>query len=268
MRIWNDHKHAYLPLFKPYSKRINCIRFSSDGRLFLSSESNSIATIVTFNARFQPISFLKLEGHGDYINEILPLHSSQQCVTCSDDRRLKVWDCQTGACLRTLKAHSSFASVLALHPTKPIFASGAYDDYVYVWSTETFDLLRECEFQAGIQALEFDDTGHLFVSVDDYGIMSWNMETRTIRRVVRSDKPDYFFGLAVGKLDALVLLLVFGIVSLPYLSAQFLLASRGLLVRTSSIHHRFDTPCTRWWRRCGRPPECSRKCISLTSSRN
>jgi WD40 repeat protein len=78
------------------------------------------------------VSSIKLEGHLCWIKDILPLLS-----LCSSDETIKVWDCQTGACLRTLNEHTNWVTSLAMHPTRKQFASGSQDHSVIIWSSET-----------------------------------------------------------------------------------------------------------------------------------
>jgi WD40 repeat protein len=114
VRFWDASKKACMSSFKKHSDGISNIRFASDGRLFLSSWDHT-ASIVTLNDQFQILSSVKLEGHTNWVNDILPLSSLNQCVTCSDDT-IKVWDCQTGACLRTLTEHIDYVTSLTMHP--------------------------------------------------------------------------------------------------------------------------------------------------------
>lgn len=98
--------------------------------MFVSSKGGT-ASIVTLDGELQLGPWVKLEGHTNRMNDILPL-PSHQCVTSSDDSTIKVWDCQTGTCLRTLTQHTNWVKVLALHPDAHAFASGSCDCSVSV----------------------------------------------------------------------------------------------------------------------------------------
>ena len=54
------------------------------------SPRTSKASIVTVDSGFHDVSSINLEGHAHLVHDILPLPSSSQCVTCSDDKTSKV----------------------------------------------------------------------------------------------------------------------------------------------------------------------------------
>jgi WD40 repeat protein len=137
VRIWNALTRAYLSSFKEHADRITNVRFGPNCRLLMSSWDES-ASIVTLDDQFQVVSSVKLEGHSDWVNDIIPLPLSNQCVTCSDDKTIKVWDGEAGACLHTLTKHAHCVISLAMHPTRQFFASGSFDLSVIIWFSETF----------------------------------------------------------------------------------------------------------------------------------
>jgi WD40 repeat protein len=170
VRIWDAQAQAHLSSFKEHSGCITSIRFVSDKRLLLSS-GDKTASIVTLDGQLQ-VSCIRLIGHTDQVNDILHLPSSNQCVTCSGDNSVKVWDCNTATCLRTLVKHSSLVKVLALHPTKSVFASGAYDCTAIIWSSDTFEVLQQISLPHGVQSLAFGEGDILYAGVYSTGVMS------------------------------------------------------------------------------------------------
>jgi WD40 repeat protein len=178
VRMWDVSVHAYVSSFKQHTDQISNIRFAPDGRLFLSWWGES-ASIVTLDEQFQILSSVKLEGHTRRVSDILPLFLWNQCVTCSD-RTIKVWDCQTGACLRTLTAHTGWVISLALNPSGQYFASGSEDQSVIIWSCKTFEVLHIIQFPQRIQSLAFHASHTLYVGVYGLGVMSCNALTGKI----------------------------------------------------------------------------------------
>jgi WD40 repeat protein len=170
-------------LFKEHNDQITNIRFAFDGRLFMSSLDKS-ASIATLDDRFLIVSSIKLEGHAAWVTDILPLPASNQCVTCSGDETIKVWDCQTGACLRTLTEHNGAVASLAIHPHGQYFASGSFDKKVVIWSSTTFEVLRRIAIPNRIGALAIDESDILYAGVYDHGVMSCNALTGEVGSVV------------------------------------------------------------------------------------
>ncbi len=176
VHMWDASTQACVCSFKEHTYGITNIRWASDRRVFLSSNDYT-ASIVTLDDQFQIASAVKLKGHTDWVTGILPLPSSNKCVTRSADQTIKVWDCQTGACLRTLTEHTDWAISLAMHPSGQYFVSGSIDHSVIFWSSETFEALRHIHFPGWINSLVFGESDTLYVGVSGHGVMSCNALT-------------------------------------------------------------------------------------------
>jgi WD40 repeat protein len=152
--------------FIEHSERINSIRFASNGRLLTSSSDKTV------DSKYVVQSCIKVNGHTVWVIGILPLpSSSNKCVTCSNDKTIKVWDCQAGACLRTLKKRTNWVTTLTVSSENgKFFASGSPDRSVIIWSSETFEVLRRIEFSKAIQSLVFGESGILYTH---WGPLQW-----------------------------------------------------------------------------------------------
>ena len=197
VRIWDISTQVYVSLFKEHTDGISNIRFEPYGRLFLSSYDKT-ASIVTLDDQFQFVSSVKFKGHTDRVFDILPLPASSQCVTCSGDSTIKVWDCGTGVCLRTLTQHASAVISLAMHVNGQHFASGSFDRSVIIWSSETFEVLRRISLPKMVHSLEFDENDTLYCGVYEHGVMSCNALTGEVGPVV-IPATGSIRGLALGE---------------------------------------------------------------------
>jgi WD40 repeat protein len=197
VRVWHVSTQSYGSTFKEHTDLISNIRFAPDCRLILSSWDNT-ASIVTLDDQFQLISLKKFKGHTDRVTDILPLLSSKQCVTCSDDYTLNVWNCQTGACLRTLTDHTYPVTSLAMHPNGQYYASGSQDRTVIIWSSETFEAVRRIDFPKPVASLIIDESNTLHVGVYLHGVMSCNVLTGEVGSVIIPE-TKFILGLALGK---------------------------------------------------------------------
>jgi WD40 repeat protein len=198
--VWDILSRRFVS-FKEHSGRINNLRFAIDGRLF-STSVDATASIVTLDDHHQISARITLHGHALRVNDILPLPlpSLSQCVTCSDDKTIKVWDCETGACLRTLARHTSYVTRLALHPSRPVFASGSWDQSVIIWAADTFEALRHFEFVNWVQSLVLDDDDMLYVGVYLQGVISLNAVSESVGSVLLHGRGA-LSDLAIGKLN-------------------------------------------------------------------
>lgn len=64
-------------------------------------------------------------------------------VSGSNDCKIKVWDADTGECLRTLVGHEYLVRALTFDPRSGRLVSGSYDKTVKVWDLHTGKLVRE-----------------------------------------------------------------------------------------------------------------------------
>jgi WD40 repeat protein len=197
VRMWDVSMQVYVSSFHHHHfRRITNILFAPDGRLFLSSWEKT-ASIVTLDDQFEFLSLIKFKGHAFSVRDILSLTLSNNCVSCSSDKTIKVWDCETGTCLRTLTEHTSWVTSLAIHPNGQYFASGSLNRAVIIWSCETFEVLRRMEFPNWVQALLFDEIHTLYAAVFDRGVMSCNALTGEVGQVMIASTQSCF-GLSLG----------------------------------------------------------------------
>ncbi len=180
--MWSLSTQTYVSSFKEHAYGITNIRWESDCRLFLSSWDHT-ASIITLDEHFQYVLLIKFEGHTFFVNDILPL-PPKQCVTCSRDRTIKVWDCETGACLRTLTEHTQEVLSLAMHTNRRCFASGSWDQSVLIWSSETFEVLHHMQFPSSVHSLLFVEDDAVYVGVYEHGVMSCSVLTGEIGRMI------------------------------------------------------------------------------------
>jgi WD40 repeat protein len=183
VRLWDVQNHRQISEFQGHPSFLTSACFAPDGRLFLSS-LQYVALILTLDDTFHVASQVVLKGHQLWVTGIHYVASLNQCITCSVDCSIKAWDCQTGACLRTVNQHSDYIKALALHPSGQHFASGSTDQSVIVWACETFEVLLRINFANPISSLVFGDGDLLYVGVDDQGVMSCNTVTGAIGPVV------------------------------------------------------------------------------------
>ncbi len=183
VRIWDVSSQADVSFFKQHRGSITSTRFAPDCRLFLSSYDND-ASILTLDDQFQNVSSVKLKGHIGAVFDILPFFFSNQCVTCSYDQTIKVWDCETGTCLHTMTEHEAVVTSLALHPSGHYFASGSYDQSVIIWSCETVDIKNRISYPSAVQSLVFSDSNTLYAGIYGHGVMSCNALTGEVGPVI------------------------------------------------------------------------------------
>ena len=77
-----------------------------------------------------------LVGHRDWVMAVAVFEDSQRIVSGSVDSTVKIWDVESGACLRTLSGHSSFLNAVAVFADNQRVVSGSGDRTVKIWDVE------------------------------------------------------------------------------------------------------------------------------------
>ena len=79
-----------------------------------------------------------IPGHGEAIlaTQFSPL-SSARMVSGSGDCTARIWDCDTGTPMHTLKGHSSWVLVVSWSPDDSMIATGSMDNTVRLWDPKS-----------------------------------------------------------------------------------------------------------------------------------
>jgi ribosome assembly protein 4 len=79
-----------------------------------------------------------IQGHGEAIlaAQFSP-RSSSRMVTGSGDNTARIWDCDTGTPVRTMKGHTSWVLAVCWSPDEGRIATGSMDNTVRLWDPDT-----------------------------------------------------------------------------------------------------------------------------------
>ncbi|MGB8298271.1 MAG: WD40 repeat domain-containing protein, partial [Polyangia bacterium] len=108
------------------------------------------------------------------------LHADgRRAVTGSADKTLRVWDLDTGACLRTLKGHTWSVNSVALHADGRRAVTGSDDDTVRVWDLDTGACLRTLQGHTGwVKSVVLHADGRRAVTGSaDKTLRVWDLDT-------------------------------------------------------------------------------------------
>lgn len=59
-------------------------------------------------------------------------------ISGADDNLVKIWDCESKVCVKTLEGHLSNVTAVAAHTKLPIIMSASEDGTVQIWDGVTF----------------------------------------------------------------------------------------------------------------------------------
>ncbi len=169
---------------------VSCVAFSPNGKLLATSDTSGEVQIWdlpsgrqlnafkadliwTWAVAFSPIPPTSLTKGGE--GGIL--------ASGGDDYIVKLWDVQTGKCLRLLKGHTNTVNAIAFHPDGYLLASGAQDTTIRFWQVSNFEqdaLLEVLQGHQGrVWSVAFNFDGSLLVSgSEDKTLKLWDVKTR------------------------------------------------------------------------------------------
>jgi WD40 repeat protein len=81
----------------------------------------------------------KLEGHTSDIDSLAITPDGKKIVSGSADKRIRVWDVETGKEIKTLEGHMDGVSTVAITPDGKKIVSGSWDFTIRVWDLENDD---------------------------------------------------------------------------------------------------------------------------------
>jgi WD40 repeat protein len=80
-----------------------------------------------------------LEGHTDGVLGVELSRTRRHAFSSSEDRSVRAWELQSGACLCVMQAHESSVSAIGWHPSSGCLATGAEDGIVHLWDVSALE---------------------------------------------------------------------------------------------------------------------------------
>lgn len=87
-----------------------------------------------------------LMGHTNVVTCVKFLNSGSFLASASFDNFIKIWEVDTGRCVRTLRGHTSAVKSLALTTKAPLILSGSFDQSLRLWDIKTSEQLASYTF--------------------------------------------------------------------------------------------------------------------------
>ncbi len=131
----------------------------------------------------------KLQGHTSRVGTVAfsPLHSMSlrqeeqglMLASGSDDQTVRIWDVETGQCLKVLRGHTNWVRSVAFSPAGDLLASSSDDHTIRLWEVATGACRKILkEHQEWVWTAIFSPDGHLLASCgSDAMVMLWDVHS-------------------------------------------------------------------------------------------
>eukprot|EP00741_Cyanophora_paradoxa_P021576 tig00021365_g20827.t1 len=163
---------------------VKCAAVSSDGRLVTGGADDKVkvwaceagAGAGAGAAGGAPLSCTAaLSGHTDAVNSLVVL--GRRIVSGSADEHVRVWDLDSGRCLRVLETNSLWVNCLCACPGEGRLFVGCGDGSVRALDTEAWEFAGVLRGHVGPVYCLATSEGHLFSGSYDKSVRCWNART-------------------------------------------------------------------------------------------
>lgn len=127
-------------------------------------------------------------GHTKAIRDICFNNAGTQFLTASYDRWIKLWDTETGQCIKTFTTHKTPYCV-RFHPEEDkqhIFLTGCSDKKVHQFDMNTGEVIQEYDQHLGaVNTITFVDDNRRFITTsDDKTLRAWEYDIPVVIKYV------------------------------------------------------------------------------------
>ncbi|MEM1292809.1 MAG: NB-ARC domain-containing protein [Cyanobacteria bacterium P01_H01_bin.162] len=189
---------------------IHSLAFCPEGKLLAAGDSKGRIHLLR-RRDYQQVGLLAGHFANLWVASVAFAKSHPWLVSGSFDKTIRLWDLQSGECLKILEGHSHWIWAVAISPDDRFIASGGDDCQVRIWDVNTgMCLHRLSDHDNWVWAVAFSPDGKTLATGSyDRTIRLWEVETGDCLAVLEdhensvwalSFSPDGRF-LASGSLD-------------------------------------------------------------------
>jgi len=144
-------------------------------------------------------SIQTLRGHKSSIGRVAWSPNGKLLASPSDDRTVRLWNIDTGACIHTLQGHTHNVCSVAFDSQSQMVASASQDETVRLWNSDTGRLIRILKSSLDLFGIAFDPLGRFLVCAGLGGIQVWEIASGRMLRTLEENKYSFFSSVAIDR---------------------------------------------------------------------
>jgi len=192
-----SHLQAPIVMLNGHEGEIYGGKFSPDGSCLASVGFDM--RIFLWNVFGECENFSCIKGHTGAIMEVHFAADSSMLFTASTDKTVRVWDMETGTCVRKFRGHTNFVnSCFPARRGPQLVCSGSDDGTVKVWDTRKREAVTTLQNTYQLTAVTFNDTSEQVVSGGiDNDLKLWDLRKNDVLMAMRGHS-DTVTGLSLS----------------------------------------------------------------------
>ncbi len=172
-----------LALFLGYSKAVNSVAFSANGRQAISGSQDNVLRVWDI-----PTGLLlrTLDAHANRINAVAFSRDGGKILSGASDQSVRIWSVTTGQLVTTMEGHAGEVLSVAFSPDGMRALSGSGDKTIKLWDIATGDCLKTFEGHSDeVLSVAFSPDGHKALSASkDKTLKLWDVETGQVLKTL------------------------------------------------------------------------------------
>ncbi|KAJ6574635.1 pre-mRNA splicing factor [Mycena capillaripes] len=127
-------------------------------------------------------------GHTKYVKDVSFSNDGRQFLSCGYDRQMKLWDTETGQCLKRF-SNGKIPHVIRFHPDEDkqnVFLAGMSDKKIIQYDMNSGEITQEYDQHLGpVNSITFVDENRRFVTTsDDKTIRAWDYDIPVVIKYI------------------------------------------------------------------------------------